>query len=56
MPSLRRDPQFGPPEILVAAGYLALLYLIFMRNLAGAPLLPESDPILAAKRLHPRHA
>lgn len=50
MPSLWSTPKIGPFEIAIAAGYMALLYLLFVRNLSNAPLLPVHDPVLAAER------
>src|SRR5215471_7820404 len=48
VPSLSDRPRIGFPELLIAAGYGALFYLIFIRNLAAAPVAPLYDPILLA--------
>jgi hypothetical protein len=48
MPSLWSAPKLGILEIGVAIGYAALLYFLFVRNLAKAPLVPLNDPILTA--------
>lgn len=49
MPSLWKAPQFGFPEFSIAAGYAALAVLLFLRNLARAPIVPLHDPVLAAE-------
>jgi hypothetical protein len=49
MPSVWSRPMFGIPEIAIAAAYSSLLYLFFIRGLASAPLVPLSDPVLAAE-------
>jgi hypothetical protein len=50
MPSVWSQPKFGPFEVAIAAGYVALLYLLFVRNLSRAPLVPVHDPVLASER------
>lgn len=57
MPALSKVPSLGIPEIAIAAGYAALLYLVFVRALARAPLAPVHDPVMAADLLEePEHA
>lgn len=51
MPTFRATPGFGLLEFAIAAGYLALVYLLCVRALARAPLVPFNDPILAYEEL-----
>ncbi len=51
-PSVWSAPKFGLLEILIAAGYLALLFLVFVRSAGSAPLAPAYDPVLAYERSH----
>jgi hypothetical protein len=48
MPSASREPRFGLAEPLIAAGYAALVVLLFRFYVARAPLVPLNDPVLAA--------
>ncbi len=52
MPAVWPAPRIGIPEITLAAGYAAALFLIFTRSLGKAPLVPRHDPILAYERWH----
>jgi hypothetical protein len=51
-PSVWSAPKFGPLEITIAAGYLALIFLVFTRRLGQAPVVPVHDPILAYEHAH----
>jgi hypothetical protein len=55
MPAVWKGPKIGLLEIPIAAGYIALLYLVFVSGLRKAPLVPLNDPILAYERLHGIH-
>src|SRR5262249_9708887 len=52
MPSVWSVPRFGLIEIGIASGYLALVFLVFVRSAAGAPLVPRNDPILNFEQMH----
>jgi hypothetical protein len=52
MPSKWKSPHFGLLEIAMAAGTAGLIYLIVVRGLSRAPLIPPHDPVLAARRGH----
>jgi putative Ca2+/H+ antiporter (TMEM165/GDT1 family) len=51
-PAVWRAPRFGLLEIAIAAGYLSLVFLVFVRNLSSAPLEPIHDPVLAYEHSH----
>jgi hypothetical protein len=52
MPSVWQSPRIGFTEIAIAGGCIALLFLVFVRTLNQASLVPLNDPILAFERLH----
>ena len=52
MPSVWKTPRIGFTEVAIAGGCVALLFLVFMRGLNEASLVPLNDPILAFERLH----
>jgi hypothetical protein len=49
MPSHWTAPRFGPLEVAMAAGCAGLIYLIAVRALSRAPLVPTHDPVVAAR-------
>jgi hypothetical protein len=55
MPARWSAPHFGLFELPMAAGFAALAYLIFVRVIRKAPLVPLNDPVLAYERLHHVH-
>jgi hypothetical protein len=52
MPAMWAKPKLGVFEIGIAAGYAALVYLVFVRALSRAALVPQGDPILAYEAEH----
>lgn len=52
MPAKESSPQFGPLELGMAAGTAGLIYLIVVRGLARAPLIPTHEPVIEARRGH----
>jgi hypothetical protein len=52
MPASWNVPRLGVPDILITAGFLALLYLLVVRALERAPLVPMNDPVLIYEELH----
>jgi hypothetical protein len=55
MPDFRKTPGIGPLEIVITAGYMALLFLLFLRALSRAPMVPLNDPILNYEVLAHEH-
>jgi len=55
MPTFRSTPTLGLLELVIAAGYMALIFLLFARALARAPLVPLNDPILNYEELAHDH-
>jgi hypothetical protein len=56
MPSHWESPHLWVLEVGVTAGCTALACLVFLRGLAGAPLVPVNDPILLAEKLSTAHS
>ncbi|HWZ42874.1 MAG TPA: hypothetical protein VNW97_05330 [Candidatus Saccharimonadales bacterium] len=56
MPEKSTAPNAGLLELAIAAGYMALMYLVFTRSLRQSPLVPLNDPILAYERLNQAHS
>jgi hypothetical protein len=52
MPAKWTSPQFGPLEIAMAAGTVGLIYLVVVRGLSRAPLIPPHEPVIAARAGH----
>lgn len=52
MPSQWEVPKIGILEVAMAAGVGGLIYLIVVRGLSRAPLVPPHDPVIAARRAH----
>ncbi|HET6284401.1 MAG TPA: hypothetical protein VFH73_25815 [Polyangia bacterium] len=50
MPARQTAPRLGIYEVAIAAGYLALAFLVVGANLRRAPLIPLNDPVLAHQR------
>jgi hypothetical protein len=55
VPARRPVPEFGPLELFVPLAYASLAYLVVVRSLSQAPLVPVNDPIVAHERLHGAH-
>lgn len=56
MPDKWATPKIGVFEIPIAAGYAALVYLLFTNALGRAALVPRHDPVLAFETAHAHHA
>jgi hypothetical protein len=56
MPSHWAEPQVGILEVGIPVGCMALAYLVVIRGLSRAPLVPVNDPILLAERLSSAHS
>jgi hypothetical protein len=55
MPSHWSSPRFGWIELGMAAGTAGLIWLVFVRVLARAPLVPVHEPVIEARRGHAHH-
>ncbi len=51
-PTVWTTPKLGIPEIAIAAGCCALLFLVVVRGLNQASVVPLNDPILAYESAH----
>jgi hypothetical protein len=52
MPEHWASPHVGPLELAMAAGTGGLIYLIVIRGLSRAPLVPPHEPVLAQRHAH----
>lgn len=52
LPAFGHSPQISLTEFGLITGYVALGYIVFVWNLAKAPLVPLNDPILASRVVH----
>ncbi|MEO7730175.1 MAG: hypothetical protein ABIY55_04325 [Kofleriaceae bacterium] len=52
MPEQWTSPHVGPLELAMAAGAGGLIYLIVIRGLSRAPLVPPHEPVLAQRHAH----
>lgn len=55
MPSQEPSPRFGLLELGMAAGTCGLIWLVFVRGLSRAPLIPVHEPVIEARRGHAHH-
>jgi hypothetical protein len=55
MPSHWSSPRFGWVELGMAAGTCGLIWLVFVRVLSRAPLIPVHEPVIEARRGHAHH-
>ncbi len=55
MPAKRETPVFGVYELAIAAAYASLAYVIVVRALFRAPLVPVNDPIVTYDRRRGAH-
>jgi hypothetical protein len=55
MPSHWDGPRFGWMELGMAAGTAGLIWLVFVRGLSRAPLIPVHEPVIEARRGHAHH-
>jgi hypothetical protein len=52
MPQVMAAPSVGPADVLIAAGYAGVFFLVAARALARVPLVPLNDPCLRASLAH----
>lgn len=55
MPSHWDAPRFGWMELGMAAGTAGLIWLVFVRGLSRAPLIPVHEPVIEARRGQAHH-
>jgi hypothetical protein len=55
MPSHWAGPRFGWIEVGMAAGTAGLIWLVFVRVLSRAPLIPVHEPVIEARRGRAHH-